>query len=59
MLFTTVQRYTTTYNNNHHHKTIHKSTVGKGKQQGETEFPRRNRSPKLKDSTFKNRISNI
>ena len=40
-------------------KTIHKSAVGKGKQLGETEFPRRNCSSELKDSTFKNRISKI
>ena len=58
ILFTTVQKYTPTNNNNHHHKkkTICKSTVGKGKQQGETEFPYKNA---LQDDTTKNRISNI
>ena len=61
ILFTTVQKYTPTNNNNHHHKkkTICKSTVGKGKQQGETEFPYKKCPPKLKDNTIKNRISNI
>ena len=61
ILFTTVQKYTPTNNNNHHHKkkTIYKSTVRKGKQQGETEFPYKKGPPKLKDNTIKNRISNI
>ena len=61
ILFTTVQKYTPTNNNNHHHKkkTICKSTVGKGKQQGETEFPYKKCPPKLKDNTIKNRISKI
>ena len=40
-------------------KTIYKSTVVKEKQLGETEFPYKNCSPKLKDNTIKNRISNI
>ena len=38
---------------------IYKSTVGKGKQQGETEFQYKNCSPKIKDKTIKNRISNM
>ena len=38
---------------------IYKSTVGKGKQQGETEFQHKNCSPKIKDKTIKNRISNM
>ena len=38
---------------------IYKSTVGKGKQQGENEFPYKNCCPKIKDKTIKNRISNM
>ena len=57
ILFTTVQKYISTNNNNHHHhhpkKTLDKSTVGKGKQQGETEFRYKNCPPKLKDNTIK------
>ena len=34
---------------------IYKSTICKGKQQGETEFPYRNCPPKRKDTTIKNR----
>ena len=34
---------------------IYKSTIGKGKQQGETEFPYKNCPPKRKDKTIKNR----
>ena len=34
---------------------IHKSTIGNGKQQGETEFPYKNCPPKRKDKTIKNR----
>ena len=34
---------------------IYKSTVGKGKQQGENEFQHKNCSPKIKDKTIKNR----
>ena len=33
---------------------IYKSTIGKGKQQGETEFPYKNCPPKRKDKTIKN-----
>ena len=40
-------------------KTIYKSTVGKGKQWGKLKFPFKNCSPKLKDNTIKNRISNV
>ena len=34
---------------------MYKSTIGKGKQQGETEFPYKNCPPKRKDKTIKNR----
>lgn len=40
-------------------KYIYKSTIGKGKQQGETEFPYKNCSPEIKVKTIKNSISNI
>ena len=55
LLFTTEQRKNTTTNNNNHplKKTINKSTVSKGKQQGETEFPYKNCPQKLKDDTIK------
>ena len=34
---------------------MYKGTIGKGKQQGETEFPYKNFPPKRKDKTIKNR----
>ena len=53
ILFTNVQQQQKNY------IYIYKSTVGKGKQQGETEFPYKNCCPKIKDKTIKNRISNM
>ena len=40
-------------------KYMYKSTIGKGKQKGKTEFPYKNCPPKIEDKTNKNIISNI
>ena len=47
------------HNKKKYYTPTYQSTVGKGKQWGETEFQYKNCSPKIKDKTIKNRISNM